>query len=377
MIEKTDIELVKLSQSGDKEAFGLLAQRYHMLVRSIARRFISDEESSRDLAQEALLQAYLSIHKLREPALFKGWICGITANVCRSFLRDQKVVFFSYEAMAGGLSFDAIPLLTMETTPEKMAEESELHRTIIDAISCLSPIDREVTLLFYYDELSLREVASLLGISVGAAKVRLYRARRQLGFSLKSQDPEIIEIDKRRNVMIPVTIADVVKKELTDSQGRVFINHVIVLHDEAGQRALLVWVGLFEGESIVMGLGKLHTPRPLTFEFLANILKAVEVQVEQVRVESLKDNTFYGVLRIKCNERVIELDARPSDALALAVRTGSPIFVSEEVFEKAGVDIPRKAKLPNRKGTEQILKEFREIQNRVPVQQGTPCPRKI
>lgn len=373
MEETTDIELVTLARNGDKDAFGLLSQRYQMIARRLAMRLVGNEDCAQDLAQEAMLQAYLSLDHLREPARFKGWLYGIVLNVCRSHLRDRKVVFFSLEAMAGGLQFNAVPLSGMAVTPEKIAEERDLHQTVLDAVNELTSKDRDATLLFYYDQLSLQEIAALLDVSVGAVKIRLYRARQRLKAKLLSQYPEIIPRPQRRKIMIKVTIADVIKQERTDDQGRSHVSHIIMLQDEAGQRALPIWVGPFEGQSIAMGLGEFSAPRPMTFSFFASLLQAIDARVEQVRVEMLKGDTFYAIVKIRCGKTISEVDARPSDALALAVLTGSPIFVAEDILEGAGADIPPAAKAsPARNGVESILREIGEMQRQMQAPYSRP-----
>jgi len=367
--ERTDIELVALALKGDKDAFGLLAQRYQMIAQRFAMRLVAQENCAQDLTQEAMLQAYLSLDRLRDPARFKSWLCGIVLNVCRSHLRDREIAFFSLEAIIGGLQFYAVPLSSMAVTPEKIVEERELHRIVLDAINALSPKDRDATLLFYYAQLSLQEIATLLGISVGAVKVRLHRARQRLKANLLSQHPEIVPSEKRRRVMIKVTIADVVKQERKEEEGRTYAPYVIVLQDEVGKRALPIWIGSHEGGTIAIGLNEFSTLRPLTFNFFVSLLQAINAEVEQVRVETLKENIFYAIVKIRCGKKVSEVDARPSDAIALAVLTGSPIFVAEDVLERAGADIPQATKAsPERKGVESILKEIEEIQRQEQAQ---------
>ena len=365
MDERTDIELVVLARKGDKDAFGLLAQRYQMIAQRFAMRLVAKEDYAQELAQEAILQAYLSLDHLHDPARFKGWLCGIVLNVYKSHLRDRKTAFLSLESIAGGLQFNIIPFSGMATTPQEIAEVRELHQIVLEAVNALTSKDRDAALLFYYAQLSLREIAALLGISVGAVKVRLHRARQRLKARLLSEYPEIIPRKQRRKIMIKVTIADVVKQERKDDQGRSHEFHIIVLQDEAGQRALPIWVGPFEGQSIAVGLSEFSTPRPMTFNFFASLLQALNAQVEQVRIEMLKGDTFYAIVKIRRGKTVSEVDARPSDALALAVRTGSPIFVAEDVLKSAGADIPKAAKVsPTRNGVESILGEIREMQGR-------------
>jgi RNA polymerase sigma factor (sigma-70 family) len=363
--EKTDIELVGLARNGDKNAFGILVERYQTVAQRFAMRTVANNDCAQDLVQEAMLQTYLSLNNLRDPARFKSWLLGIVLNVCRHYIRDQKTAFFSIEAMTGGLQFDAIAFTDVSTSPEQLSEEHELHSIVMDTINELEPVDREATLLFYYDQMSLREIGDILGISTGAVKVRLYRVRQRLKASLLSRHPEIMPVEQRRKIMVKVTVADVVKQELKNEKGQPFINYVIMLQDEAGKCALPIWVGPFEGQSIAMGIGEYATQRPMTYDFFAGLLKAINAKIVEVRIEALKETTFYAVVKISCGKTSGEIDARPSDALALAVRTGSPVFVSEEVLKVAGMDIPQTAKKPPaRAGVESILKEIGDLQQR-------------
>ena len=92
--------------------------------------------------------------------------------------------------------------------------------------------------------------------------------------------------------------------------------------------------------AIAAGLENLEAPRPLTFSFVASLLGAADVQVEDVRIDSLKGDTYYAVVTLRGGDSGVEVDARPSDAMALALHTGTPIHATEEVLEQAGIDIP-------------------------------------
>ena len=110
---------------------------------------------------------------------------------------------------------------------------------------------------------------------------------------------------------------------------------IIVLRDQDGQRLLPIWVGVFEANAIALQIENVQTPRPMTHDLLKNILQDLAAHVERVVVTELKENTFYALIHVKTGGQTITVDARPSDAIALALRTGSPIYVEEAVIQNA------------------------------------------
>ncbi len=340
MEHRTDAELVMLARAGDKAAFGHLIERYQPMARQVALGMVKREHLAKDLAQEALLQAYLSLNHLRQADRFKSWLYGIVLNVCRSYLRDQKVNFFSWEALQGGVRGEDFQRFDPLPDPQQVFEARELHRLVLEAINALSSKNRTTTLLFYYEQLSLLEIATLLGISISAVKGRLHKSRQQLRDRLLPVYLEFNQTSERRQLMIQVTIADVVHQQIEREGAEKPENHnVVVLLDEAGQQALPIWVGPWEGQAIALGLRDVPLMRPLTFTFVAKLLEVAQVEVEEVRVEVLKEDTFYAVVKLRNGDQVEEVDARPSDAIALALRTGSPIYVAATVMAQAGADV--------------------------------------
>lgn len=365
--EIPDPELVELARRGNKKAFGELADRYQESGRKIALRMVADEEVVQELVQEALLEAYLSLGRLRQPEKFRSWLCGIVLNLCRSYLREQKRRGGTNASERAGESFVWSKLQSGLPGPEEVAEAREQHRLVLEAIEELPFDQREATLLFYFEFLSLREIAAVAGISLGAVKVRLHRARNQLRERLLQKYPEIqpaTPAQERRKKMIRVSIADVIRPN-----GKT----VLLLLDESEQRVLPIWIGEFEGMQIVMGLRGFDTLRPMTFNFIASLLEALGAELQEARVEALKEETFYGVAKLRIGGATKEVDARPSDVLALAARTGSPIYVAKEVMEQAGKTIKEgigmpadlqevdEMPVPTGEGMEVILKEVEAI----------------
>lgn len=356
MNSPTDSELVQAARSGNKEAFGLLLERHWQRALGLAMYMVQHQETAQDLVQEAMVAAYLSLQSLRQPASFAGWLYGIVLNICRSYLRNRSMDPLSLEAMFGGLVFDALPFAGGGPDPHEIVEMSELHALVLKAVNTLSPKNREATLLFYYEQLSVREIAAYLGISVVAAKGRLHKARRQLREYLMPvyAASNRLPVSEKEKLMVKVTVADVVHQ--TDSG-----HYVVILLEEEGRRFLPIWVGGFEGNAIAMQLLERATPRPLTYAFMANLLDATGMTLEEVRVESLQEITFYAVAKLRSGEHTWEVDARPSDAIALALHKRSPIYVADDVMNRAGEAVPEAYRTGAMgKGMEKISSELDE-----------------
>ena len=110
---------------------------------------------------------------------------------------------------------------------------------------------------------------------------------------------------------------------------------IIILRDQEGQRLLPIWVGVFEANAIALQIEKVQTPRPMTHDLLKNVIDDLNAHVERVVVCELKENTFYATIYLASKSGTRTIDARPSDAIALALRTQSPIYVEEAVMESA------------------------------------------
>ena len=180
MPEQSDLELVLSSQQGNKAAFSQLVWRYQPQMQRLAERVTGQEDLAQELVQESFLQAYLSLEKLQNPTRFKSWLYGIVLNVCRNNWRRQKVLSFSLETMVGDPADRSTLLADDSLDPQQIAEQEETRAFLQAAVDTLSHKNRSATTLFYHDQLSLREVADRLDISVNAVKGRLYKARHQL-----------------------------------------------------------------------------------------------------------------------------------------------------------------------------------------------------
>ncbi len=110
MSEQSDTELVLLARQGDKAVFNQLVWRYQPMARHVAERIISNKNLAQELVQDAILQAYLSLPKLRNPNSFRSWLYGIVLNVCRNYLRRRKLISFSLETMIEDLGTEPLPI---------------------------------------------------------------------------------------------------------------------------------------------------------------------------------------------------------------------------------------------------------------------------
>lgn len=113
--------------------------------------------------------------------------------------------------------------------------------------------------------------------------------------------------------------------------------YALILKESNGKRKLPIIIGAFEAQSIALELEGMKPPRPLTHDLLKNIIDTFAVSLSEVCINELRDGTFYAKLTIEGVSETQEIDSRPSDAIALAVRYGAPIFVGEEVLNEAGV----------------------------------------
>jgi hypothetical protein len=110
---------------------------------------------------------------------------------------------------------------------------------------------------------------------------------------------------------------------------------IVLLKDKENQDVIPIWIGLLEASSIATQLEDIKLARPMTHDLMKNILSHLDAVVSRVEVNDLRNNTFYAIIHLKWNEMDLAIDARPSDAIAIALRTKSPIFVQQKVIDKS------------------------------------------
>jgi len=118
---------------------------------------------------------------------------------------------------------------------------------------------------------------------------------------------------------------------------------IVILKDLEEKDVLPIWIGLLEASSIATAIENIQTPRPMTHDLLKNLLDNLGVKVIKIEINDLKDNTYYALIHLDVDNKRLVIDSRPSDAIAIALRTGASIFVEENVIKKsAKVDLSQK-----------------------------------
>lgn len=129
-------------------------------------------------------------------------------------------------------------------------------------------------------------------------------------------------------LLVPMSIKGLMLDPVSNSP-------IVLLKDEDEKFFLPIWVGIFEANAIALQLENVSTPRPMTHDLLRNMILELDGRVTRVVINDLRDSTFFAQIRIISGDRTLEVDARPSDAIALALRAEAPIFVAQSVLEQA------------------------------------------
>ena len=114
--------------------------------------------------------------------------------------------------------------------------------------------------------------------------------------------------------------------------------YILLLKEADGADTLPIWIGKPEADSIALALGKVATPRPLTHDLIRNFAEALRVKVTRIVITQILDNTYYALIYVTDGKRELPVDSRPSDAVAVALRTNAPIYVEEEVLNRKNTD---------------------------------------
>jgi bifunctional DNase/RNase len=131
---------------------------------------------------------------------------------------------------------------------------------------------------------------------------------------------------------------------------------IVLLKTMNGNKFLPIWIGHAEAAAILMRLQGAETPRPMTHDLLNDLVGELDAQITKITVTELKENTFYALITLQAPQAEIEIDSRPSDALALAVRSNAPIFAADKVIEESGIEFEHE-----NEDTEDVVDKFKEF----------------
>jgi RNA polymerase sigma factor (sigma-70 family) len=370
-----DAALVTAARLGDRAAFGRLVDRHRSMLMRLVHRLLEEPGDAEDVAQEACLQAYLALDRLRSPERFGAWLAGIGLNLARQWLRQRSALHVPEDWVGGRVptGLDWAEALRGPSA-EALAEARELQVTVLAAVAALPTEQQAAVRLFYWEGLTVSEVGSATGAPPGTVKARLHRARQRLRGTLadvidasprgQEQEARMIEVIVQEVVLAgqkdqdvveaagpaPQAGAEPVRLPLPPGLGR---GRVVLLKEREGERILPIWVGPFEGDSIAMLRAGATTTRPMTFELMARLMEVGQVAVERVVINKLSDDVYYAALAVRAGGAAREVDARPSDAVALALRLGVPIFVDAAVLDQTGV-MPDNLTEPLGRGWERV-----------------------
>jgi len=315
---KSDADLVHAALVGDRESLAELLCRHWDAAVFLAARVLGSSELARDAAQEAAIAVMTDLERLRSPERFGAWFCGIALNVSRRWLRQLR-------SEVPGLPDRASEL-------PGPAEAADIATRVHRAIAGLPNGQQDAVLLFYLQGLSHREVAADLDISVGAVKARLHQARAALAPRLApiTDVPEVTTVTTTE--WIDTTVAEIRRSEGQDPWQR---THIMILRERGGERRLPMWIGAAEATALALLLESVETPRPLTFRLAVGLVEAAGARIEEVRITRLLEGVFYACATVRGPGGPREVDARPSDAVTLALTAGAPIRVDSALFDPA------------------------------------------
>jgi RNA polymerase sigma factor (sigma-70 family) len=308
--------------SGVREALAELVRRHWDTAVFLAARVLGSPELARDAAQEAAVAALTDLGRLRSPDRFGAWFCGIALNVSRRWLRQLR------PEVPGELA----DLAAASPGPAEAAESADVAARVRGAVAALPGGQQDAVMLFYLQGMSHREVAGELGISVGAVKSRLHQARAALAPVLAP----MAGIRREGTTMatgtvdwVDVAVSEIRREDGDDAPGR---KHVMILTERGGDRRLPIWIGQTEAVALALALEAVETPRPFTYKLAAGLVGAAGGRLAEVRIARLLDEVYYATVVVDAPSGRREVDARPSDAVNLALAAGTPIRADGELL---------------------------------------------
>lgn len=337
-----DESLVASVVAGNRDVFGSLVKRHQDSTLRLCIKILSNREDAEDALQEATLTAFLELGNLRDPARFGAWFHAIAANSARMKRRGRRTRLLDSLDESNGklyLCRDSNPL------PEETYLARELHDTVMAALEQLSDVNREAIVAYYLEGYSQAELAQILNVPVSTIKGRLFKGRARLAGSLAGPDGRPGKASKPRKefVMDNQLVEMVIESGITDPRTDANLTKwsvegsdrmgLLILQEANGGRILPIFMLLEQVGSINLSRSGRERPRPMSHDLMLSLLKAAKVQVERIIINKVVESVYYAEVEILVNGSGQTVDARPSDAIALAARANSPIYAMRVLLE--------------------------------------------
>jgi RNA polymerase sigma factor (sigma-70 family) len=318
-----DALLVAHARIGDADAYAALLTRHHARLLRACARALGDLDAAADIAQEAALIAWLQLERLREPANFGPWLMGIGRNLALRVARERST---RLQWITPDMAAPDLPSSEADDPAERLLARERVEE-LAAAISTLPAGQRDALVLFHIADLPQEAVASRLNTRVGAVRTRLHKARSTLRRRLIATSHYDHKGDSMSDTALPAQIIDVRRTPA----GR----HVVLLATE--HHELPIWIGASEAEALAAGLEDIELPRPNAHALALSLIRACGRVPDRVRISRLDAAIFYAEVILDDGTAV---DARPSDALVLAVDAAVPIEIDPAVLTAASDTTP-------------------------------------
>lgn len=343
-----DRSLVLTALQGNHASLDVLFARHRPQLLAVCRHALGDPGLAEDAVQDACVQAFLGLDRLRDPARFGSWLIGIGLNCCHRQRRTRWREVGSWDAMLGGQML--VEPVDDTPGPEAAAEAGELRAWLDQAIATLPPGQQAAVRLYYLAGLTQAETVEVLGIAPGAVKTRLHHGRRHLRRALAPYAHEWLNPQESEASMdlVAMQVTDVRRTRVEEPDE---VRHFVVLQEVSGARWLPIWIGAVEALAMAMLVEHVPSTRPLTYAFAAELVRASGATLREVRIDRLEGKVFYATAVVAGPHGEQTIDARPSDALNLALTLDVPIGVAESILAETG-SVPLEEWAPRDERTE-------------------------
>ena len=341
----SDGDLVRLARAGDAAAFRLLVERHSPSARTRAARLCVHADDVDNIVQEAFLQAFMALDRLRDPDRFGAWLAGIIRNVHRAAGRQEPLMLLAewpeglHPASAQGLP---------------SADDLDRAEALRAAVADLPDGQRRAVELYYYADLPAGQISG----SPGAGKASLHKARRRLRAHITAHRPDLIPVTPRRTAMTTVRIACAEPHMDTRLDGSPAIGHIlVVLADDPGHRAMGLWLRTRQGMALWRILERLprdgeagqppqdapaadlpareYSPEDLAGKLLA----AAGGSVTAVDIDELGPNVLAARIGVASPAGTQQVTAPPGSALALAAALQVPVRVPDALMDRLAIPV--------------------------------------